>query len=112
MQELPEFAEAVLEVVDAIPPGKVLAYGDVAELVGHGGPRRVGHVLSRYGGMTCWWRVLRADGTAAPALEQEAVARWRSEGTPMVGGALARRVDLTRARWDGQREGGGSVGGA
>ena len=47
---LPRFAALVLEVVDLVPPGKVLTYGDVAEYLGEGGPRQVGAVMSRYGG--------------------------------------------------------------
>ena len=35
--ELPDYEEAVLEVVDAIPEGCVMTYGDVAEMVGAGG---------------------------------------------------------------------------
>ena len=31
-----ELAEAVLDLVEQIPPGRVLTYGDVAELVGRG----------------------------------------------------------------------------
>ena len=33
--ELPEKAEEVLEIVDQIPEGKVLTYGDVAEPVSY-----------------------------------------------------------------------------
>ena len=105
---LPEHAEAVLDVADRIPAGRVLAYGDIAEMLGVGGPRQVGNVMSRYGSATCWWRVIRASGAAPPGLEEEALAHWREEGTPLVGGVLAgRRVDMRRARWDG-----GGVGGA
>ena len=100
---LPDFAEAVLAIVDQIPPGKVLAYGDVAELLGHGGPRQVGSVMSRYGSSVSWWRVIRASGDAPPGLEAQALAQWRAEATPMVAGVLAgRRVDMTRARWDAE----------
>jgi alkylated DNA nucleotide flippase Atl1 len=102
--ELPEYAEAVLDIVDQIPVGKVLAYGDVCEMLGLGGPRQVGLVLSRYGSSVPWWRVTRASGWAPEALQEDALAHWRSEGTAMVGGALAgRRVDMTRARWDGRQ---------
>lgn len=101
--ELPEYAEAVLEVADAIPEGMVLSYGDVAEMVGSGGPRQVGAVMSRYGGATCWWRVIRATGEPPPGLEDEALAQYRTEGTPLVGGVVGgRRVDMHRARWDGR----------
>lgn len=97
---LPDFAEAVLGIVDQIPAGTVLAYGDVAELLGHGGPRQVGSVLSRYGSSVAWWRVTRANGEAPRALQEEALSHWRTEGTALVRGALAgRRVDMARARW-------------
>ena len=105
---LPDFAEAVLDIVDQIPAGKVLTYGDVAELLGAGGPRQVGSVLSRYGSSVTWWRVTRASGEAAEGLQDEALAHWRAEGTAMVRGALAgRRVDMTQARWDGMAESSG-----
>jgi alkylated DNA nucleotide flippase Atl1 len=96
-----EFADDVLDLVDQIPEGKVATYGDVAELVGRGGPRAVGTVMARYGSDVPWWRVIRAGGYPPQGLEDEAVARWREEATPLVGGALGRRVDLARARWSG-----------
>lgn len=100
--ELPDFAEAVLHIVDQIPAGMVLSYGDVAELVGWGGPRQVGSVMSRYGSSVAWWRVTRASGEVPRGLQDEALLRWRGEGTALVRGAVAgRRVDMTRARWDG-----------
>ena len=101
---LPARAEEVLEVVDAIPPGRVLTYGDVGEIVGDRGPRFVGNVLRRFGSDVCWWRVLRADGSAAPGLADRAVAHWRAEEVPLRRDDrdLAQvRVDLRRARWDG-----------
>ena len=105
---LPDFAEAVLDLVDQIPAGKVLAYGDIAELLGAGGPRQVGSVLSRYGSSVTWWRVTRASGEAAEGLQDEALAHWRAEGTAMVRGAVAgRRVDMRAARWDGMAESSG-----
>ncbi|MFP5334457.1 MAG: MGMT family protein [Actinomycetes bacterium] len=99
-EALPAFAADVLEVVESIPPGRVLSYGDVAELVGEGGPRSVGRVMSRYGGGVPWWRVLRADGTVVPPLVDAAVERYRQEGTPLR--ADGRRVDMSLARWDGR----------
>lgn len=101
--ELPDFAEAVLEIVDQIPKGRVMAYGDIAELLGQGGARQVGSVMSRYGSSVTWWRVIRASGEAPAGLQDEALAHWREEGTALVQGALAgRRVDMTQARWDGK----------
>jgi alkylated DNA nucleotide flippase Atl1 len=101
--ELPDFAEAVLGIVDQIPEGMVLAYGDIAELLGEGGARQVGSVLSRYGSSVTWWRVIRASGEAPQGLQDEALAHWRAEGTALVRGPLAgRRVDMGLARWDGE----------
>lgn len=97
VRPLTPFAADVLDVVETIPPARVLSYGDVAELLGAGGPRAVGAVLSRYGGGVPWWRVLRADGTPPPQHAAEALARYRAEGTPLRGD----RVDMARARWDG-----------
>jgi alkylated DNA nucleotide flippase Atl1 len=98
--ELPRFAALVLEVVDQVPAGKVVTYGDVAEYLGEGGPRQVGAVMSRYGSGTAWWRVLRADGTPAPQVARQALAAYRREGTPLRAGG--QRVDLRHARWDGE----------
>jgi alkylated DNA nucleotide flippase Atl1 len=101
--ELPEFAEAVLGIVDRIPEGMVLAYGDVAEMLGQGGPRQVGAVMSRYGSSVTWWRVIRASGEVPHGLLDEALAHWREEGTALVRGAIAgRRVDMRLSRWDGK----------
>jgi alkylated DNA nucleotide flippase Atl1 len=95
-------AEAVLDVVAAIPPGRVMTYGDVAARVGRGGARFVGTTLGRFGGGVPWHRVVRADGRPAPGHEREALARLREEGAPVRGD----RVDLAAARWDGSDGGG------
>ncbi|HET7280489.1 MAG TPA: MGMT family protein [Dermatophilaceae bacterium] len=97
-----EFAEDVLDVVAEIPAGCVLTYKDIAEIVGRGGARAVGTVMSRFGSDVPWWRVVRADGGFPQGHEDRALAHYREEGTPLVGGVLAgRRVDLSRARWVG-----------
>ena len=57
--------EAVFDVVERIPPGRVSTYGAIGRLVGVG-PRRVARALSQGGGAVPWHRVLRADGTAPP----------------------------------------------
>jgi alkylated DNA nucleotide flippase Atl1 len=92
-----EFAERVLAVVERIPPGRVMAYGDIAEYLGEGGPRQVGRVLALWGGAVPWWRVIRADGSFLPSHERTARRHYEAEGTPLRGD----RVDMRRARWDG-----------
>jgi len=102
-----EFVTAVLGVVDLVPPGAALAYGDVAELLGHGGPRQVGSVMSHYGSAVAWWRILRASGEAPPGHEADALRHYLAEGTALHGdheaflrtGEGRWRVDIAAARW-------------
>jgi alkylated DNA nucleotide flippase Atl1 len=96
---IPELAAAILDVVDLVPPGRVITYGDVAEYLGRGGARLVGQVMARWGGAVSWWRVVRADGTPAPGHTDEALRRLRAEGTALR--PDGRRVDLPQARWAG-----------
>lgn len=93
-----EFDEAVYDVVERIPPGQVMSYGDIAEHVGGFGPRRVAQAMSRSGGAVPWHRVVRTDGTPAPQLAVEQLARLRAEGAPVRGA----RVDMRLGRWDGR----------
>ena len=96
------YAELVLCAVEQIPPGRVATYGDIAEIVGRGGPRQVGHVLARFGGGVPWWRVVRADGRPARSLEERGLRLLRADKTPIKGD----RVDLARARFTGDEAGG------
>ena len=74
------YVEAVLAAVEAIPPGRVMAYGQVAEYVGSGGPRQVGAVMSRYGSAVPWWRVVTAAGRLPPGSERTALAAAARRG--------------------------------
>jgi alkylated DNA nucleotide flippase Atl1 len=93
-----EYVEAVLSLVEKVPAGRVTTYGSVAEAVGYGGPRRVGRVMSTYGGSVPWWRVVRADGSLPPSHDDEARAHYLEEGTPFKASG---RVDMRRAFVDG-----------
>ena len=94
------YAERVLDLVERIPPGMVMSYGDIAEYLGEGGPRQVGRVMSIWGGGVPWWRVVHADGSPPPGHEQRCLAGWRQERTPLRG----TRADMRVARWDGRPE--------
>jgi alkylated DNA nucleotide flippase Atl1 len=100
---LGDFASRVLDVAEAIPPGRVMSYGDIAEYLGEGGPRQVGRVMALWGGGVAWWRVIHADGSLLAGHEQAALARYRAEGTPMrpTAGGGPGRVDMRAARWTG-----------
>jgi O-6-methylguanine DNA methyltransferase len=95
------FTRAVLDAVDQIPPGRVLSYGDVAELVGAGSGRAVGTVMARYGAEVPWHRVLRSDGSCATHKADHQLELLRAEDVPILRG----RVDMSRARWDGRSHG-------
>ena len=92
-----EFAGRVLELIDIIPAGRVLSYGDIADFLGAGGPRQVAKVLARNADGAPWHRVICADGTAANAIATEQITRLRAEGAAFIAGSA--RVDMRRARW-------------
>jgi alkylated DNA nucleotide flippase Atl1 len=99
--ELPGYAGRVLDVADAIPPGRVMSYGDVAGYLGQAGPRQVGRVMAVWGEGVPWWRVIHADGRFLRGHEREAIARYQEEGTALCRSPEGRplRVDMSRARW-------------
>jgi methylated-DNA-protein-cysteine methyltransferase related protein len=86
----------VLDVVETIPAGSVMTYGDVAAASGVASARFVGRVLARFGDEVPWQRVVMADGSCARHLAEEQLSLLRAEATPLT--ADARRVDLRRAR--------------
>lgn len=92
-----EYVEAVLALVEQVPPGRVTTYGTIAASVGTGGPRQVGRVMSTYGGPVPWWRVIRADGTLPDCHSGEAVQHHLAEGTPLL---RSGRVDMRLAFWE------------
>ncbi|HEV2634762.1 MAG TPA: MGMT family protein [Actinocrinis sp.] len=97
--DLPPLARRVRELVRAIPPGKVLTYGDIAELLEQGGPRQIGAAMSRHGDGVPWWRVVNASGLLPPRLRGEAAKQYAEEGTPYD--FSLERIRLRTARWDG-----------
>ncbi|MFP5369589.1 MAG: MGMT family protein [Actinomycetes bacterium] len=96
-----EYLEAVLDVVAAIPAGRVMTYGTIAEelrdTLGRGGPRQVGAVLSRAGSGVPWWRVVNASGLPPSFKRAEALAVLRTEGCPLAPDGS--RVRLHDALW-------------
>ena len=86
--------EAVFDAVERIPPGRVSTYGAIGRLVGVG-PRRVARALSQGGGAVPWFRVVRADGTAAEPVRARQLELLAADGVPAPGG----RVDLAAVGW-------------
>lgn len=96
-----DFVSRVLKVVDAIPPGRVMSYGDIAAVLGSRAARAVGTVMARYGSDVPWWRVVRADGRPAAGHEAQALAHFEAEGTPLQLTASGYRVRMRLARHRG-----------
>ncbi len=94
MLEPVDVDEAVFDVVERVPPGRVTTYGTIGGLLGIG-PRRVARALSSGGGAVPWWRVLRADGTVAEPVRVRQLELLAAEGVPVRNG----RVDLTAVAW-------------
>ena len=87
-----DVVERVRQVVAAIPPGGILAHGDVAARAGiPGRARRVGRILAEDGHDLPWHRVLKADGIPAAHLAQVQLARLRAEGVLIDGGRILMR---------------------
>lgn len=105
----PDFIDNVLDVVNAIPPGRVMTYGDVAaaigdhsdlaESTGSYGARLVGRVMSRFGSAAPWWRIIRSTGHPPRFHEEQAWSYYVNEETPLIGTRENYRVDLKKARY-------------
>jgi methylated-DNA-protein-cysteine methyltransferase-like protein len=65
-RENPKYRERVYSIVRRIPPGRVMTYGQIAELLGEGyTPRTVGFVMHGSPDGTPWHRVLNAQGACS-----------------------------------------------
>jgi methylated-DNA-protein-cysteine methyltransferase-like protein len=86
------FAADVLVVLQALQPGHVITYGEVAAEAGYpGAARAVGNLLRDLPDVP-WWRVVAANGRVCPYAIVEATRRLADEGVEVrnarvVGGA-------------------------
>jgi alkylated DNA nucleotide flippase Atl1 len=94
-----EYVEAVLALVERIPPGRVMSYGAIADYLadrsGRASARLVGSIMARHGGPVPWYRVVNSAGRLPPGHEARARARLAAEGAPFRG----EKVDLRAAGW-------------
>lgn len=84
-------AELVLLAVEQVPPGRVVSYGDLAELVGTSA-RHVGAIMRERGDQVTWWRVTSSYGDLPAHLHDEARARWAEEGIAWKPNGLGCRI--------------------
>jgi methylated-DNA-protein-cysteine methyltransferase related protein len=109
-----EYAEAVLTLVEQIPPGRVMSYGAIAEYLydssGRSSARLVGTIMARHGGGVPWHRVVNAAGRLPPGHENSARKLLLAEGVRFKG----EMVLMAEASWwpedsqTGSAEGSGS----
>jgi methylated-DNA-protein-cysteine methyltransferase related protein len=93
-----EYVEAVLSLVERIPPGHVMTYGAIADSLadssGRNSARRVGTIMAQHGGSVPWHRVVGAGGRLPPGHEQAARARLQAEGVVFSGERVPRALIL------------------
>ena len=89
---LSPWLQAVDRAVRAIPRGQTASYARVALMSGKpGAARAVVQALHRLEGIP-WWRVLRSDGTLAPAVAVEQARRLKKEGVQLCRSAAHIRL--------------------
>jgi methylated-DNA-protein-cysteine methyltransferase-like protein len=109
----PGYRERVFQIVRRIPSGRVMTYGQLAEILGEGyTARTVGFVMHSADQTVPWQRVINAQGACStgrvivpPDLQQRMLV---SEGVVFNEKG---RCDLARYRWTPEEyEAGGEVG--
>lgn len=93
---LAETVDRVLLAAELVPAGRVVSYGDLADLVGTSA-RRVGRVMATHGQETCWWRVTSHTGDLPVGLLARAREHWQAEGIEMKPNGLGCRIRRHRA---------------
>lgn len=87
-QPLSDFALAARAVIEALEPGEVMTYGEVAAEAGFpGAARAVGGLLRKSEGLP-WWRVVSSSGRLVPGLEVEHERLLLSEGVTVTNGRI------------------------
>jgi methylated-DNA-protein-cysteine methyltransferase-like protein len=83
-----DFTAAVVRVVEALRPGELMTYGEVAAEAGFpGAARAVGNVLATTPGLP-WWRVVTASGRLVPGHETRQAELLRAEGVTVHDGRV------------------------
>jgi methylated-DNA-protein-cysteine methyltransferase-like protein len=99
--DAPRYRERVYSIVRRIPPGRVMTYGQIAELLGEGyTPRTVGFVMHAADEHDPWHRVINAQGACStgrillPLNKQQLMLEAEGVHFDPRG-----RCDLGRYRW-------------
>jgi methylated-DNA-protein-cysteine methyltransferase-like protein len=97
----PSFSQRVYRTVQRIPPGKVIAYGGIAALLGTPrAARGVGHALATLpdGASVPWWRVVNGRGEISLTHHRGMLQRslLQAEGVRFERGG---RIDWKKYGW-------------
>jgi len=88
--------ERVLTLVELVPRGRVVSYGDLGKIVGIG-PRQVGSFMAHHSEGLTWWRVTNASGDLRRDLLEQARPHWADEGILVKRNGLGCRIADYRA---------------
>jgi len=96
-----KYMDKVLQIINMVPAGKVVSYGQVALMAGTPrGARFVGGVLCFRGDNTPWWRVINNAGRiSTTCLDHTATTqkeKLRAEGVEV---SEKLKIDIERFRW-------------
>ncbi|MEX2323860.1 MAG: MGMT family protein [Acidimicrobiia bacterium] len=86
-----DWERAIASTLDALSPGEVVTYGEIAAQAGRpGAARSVGRYLSVSDGAHPWWRVVTVTGRLVPGHEAEQARRLRAEGVAVTAGRVVK----------------------
>lgn len=96
--------DEIYALVRLIPPGSVCTYGQIAAMIGKGGPRQVGYAMAALppGSDVPWQRVINREGRVSPRKNSgcDSAQRKCLEAEGVFFDATG-RVDLDRFGWSG-----------
>ena len=97
-----QFFAQVYDVVERIPRGKVISYGQIAYMLGRPrAAREVGRAMRFCPEYLPWQRVVMADGSiAGGGFPEIRKAMLENEGVPFLPDG---RVDIASCMWKGER---------
>ena len=90
--------DAVRALIEEIPTGRVVTYGDLADAADVGA-RQVGQILARSGHDLAWWRVVDASGHPPKNAQETAAQHYDHEGIPFHRAGDRVIVNLSECRW-------------
>lgn len=95
------FFKEVYAVVERVPYGKVVSYGQIAKILDRpGSARAVGFAMKYCPEGLAWYRVVKADGSPASGVPAELCRDLlREEGVIFT---LDGRVDMEACRWNAE----------